>query len=164
MPLDLVARLDLDQLHLPFLQRVLELLARCRERGADYFAISGYRSPEEQARLYFQGRTLPGPIVTRAKPYDSPHQYGIAVDLCRDGVLSRRGLQPDWRPASYDVLGEEAQKLGLEWGGTWKFKDRPHVQLPGYVTPAQLRPLKAELEGGGLTAVFQWLDQEAARV
>ena len=30
---------------------------------------------------------------------------------------------------------------GLEWGGWWRFKDLPHVQLPGYVSASELKPL-----------------------
>lgn len=160
MPVDLVARLNLDQLYLPFVAKLLELLAACRARGADYFAISGYRSASEQAALYFQGRTTPGPVVTYARPFESAHNFGLAVDLCRDGHLDRRGLQPDWRPESYDLLGEEAEKVGLVWGGSWRKPDRPHVQWPGFVTATDLQPLKPIFERGGLTAVFAELDGE----
>ena len=158
MPIDLVGRINLDQLYLPFLTKVLEVLAACRDRGADYYAISGYRSPGEQAALYFQGRTAPGLVVTNAKPYESSHNFGLAIDVCRDGLIDRRGLQPDYRPASYGVLGEEAAKVGLVWGGTWKKPDRPHVQWPGFVTAGELAALRPALERGGLTEVFAELD------
>ena len=165
MPVDLVQRISLDQLYFPFLEKVLALLNACRLRGADYFAISGYRTDAEQMLLWCQGRTQPGLIVTDAQGGDSAHNYGIAVDFCRDGYLDRRGLQPDFRPESYDVLGEEARRLGLVWGGDWRKPDRPHVQWgPGFTTKVDLAPLKAIKATGGLTAVFEHLDglKEAA--
>jgi peptidoglycan L-alanyl-D-glutamate endopeptidase CwlK len=158
MPTDLI-RINLDQLYAPLVERILDVMAACRARGADYYAISGYRSDAEQMVLWCQGRTAPGTIVTGAKAGESPHNYGLAVDFCRDGFLDRRGLQPDYRPESYAILGEEAAKAGLVWGGSWPhFKDYPHVQLPGWVTKEDLAPLKAIKAEGGISAVFEHLD------
>lgn len=156
MPVDLL-RISLDQLYLPFVEKVLNVMAACRARGADYFAISGYRDDAEQLKLWRQGRFEPGPIVTYAMPGQSAHNFGLAVDFVRDGVLDRRGLQPDWRPESYDVLGEEAERAGLAWGGSWRKPDRPHVQWPGYVTAKELAPLKVIKDAAGLTEVFAFL-------
>jgi peptidoglycan LD-endopeptidase CwlK len=131
VPRDLLLRVDWSLIYPPLREKMFDLAAACRARGADYFAISGYRSPEEQAKLYFQGRTTPGKIVTNAKPGFSAHQYGIAVDWCRDADLDRRGLQPDWSLAAYEILAEEAERLGLEAALRWKrFREGPHVQLP----------------------------------
>lgn len=159
-PVDLIQRISLDQLYLPFLEEVLTLLATCRARGADYFAVSGYRTDSEQMVLWAQGRTQPGIIVTGAKGGESAHNYGIAVDFCRDSFIDRKGLQPDYKQESYDILGEEARKLGLVWGGDWKKKDRPHVQWPGYLTAKDLEPLKAIKAVHGLSAVFDYLDEQ----
>jgi peptidoglycan L-alanyl-D-glutamate endopeptidase CwlK len=164
MPTDLI-RISLDQLYLPFVEILLDVMAACRARGADYFAISGYRSDAEQMVLWCQGRTTPGTIVTGARAGESAHNYGIAVDFCRDGVLDRRGLQPDYRPESYVILGEEARRAGLVWGGDFKhLPDRPHVQWPGFVTKEDLAPLLQVKAKGGLSAVFAHLDglKEAA--
>lgn len=162
MPTDLVQRINLDQLFLPFVTRMLDMLAACRERGADYYAVSGYRTPAEQAKLYFQGRTdKSGPIVTGANAYQSAHNYGIAVDFCRDQHVDRNGLQPDYRPESYAILGEEAKNVGLEWGGKWRFVDLPHVQWPGYVRWPELKPLRAIFQHGGLTDVFLHFEAES---
>lgn len=157
MPRDLVQRVNLDLIHPRFLEAALELLAACRKRGADYFVISGYRSPAEQQALFDQGRTKPGKKVTNAKPGFSSHQYGIAWDLCRDADVDRGGLQPDWRLAEYVILQEEAERLGLESGMSWKsFKEGPHVQmpLPDGVTYQQLKDL---FEIGGLEAAWKLL-------
>ncbi len=37
--------------------------------------ISTYRSFEEQNKLYAQGRTVPGQVVTKARGGQSPHNY-----------------------------------------------------------------------------------------
>lgn len=157
MPRDLVQRVNLDLLHGPFLELVLKVLAACRARGADYFLISGYRSFPEQASLYFQGRTKPGKKVTNAKPGESFHNYGLAVDCCRDANVLREGLQPDWDLASYKILQEEAERVGLESGMSFKtFREGPHIQfrLPAGVT---LRQLKDLFEIGGLDAAWKLL-------
>ncbi len=154
MPVELVKRINLDQLYLPFVHRLLDLLDRCQKRGAEYHAISGFRTYAEQDELYHQGRGMPGPIVTQAAGGQSTHNFGIAVDLCRDGYVDRRGLQPDWRRDSYDILGEEAAAVGLLWGGTWRPADCPHVQLPGYVTEAQIKPLRLAFGKEGIAAAW----------
>ena len=78
----------------------------------------GYRSMQEQARLYAQR-----PRVTRSKPGQSAHNYGLAADYCFEGPQPYVG---DW--AEFGKLVREA---GLVWGGGWLvFKDRPHVEMP----------------------------------
>lgn len=138
MSLPNLSRLDTALLYPAFLDRLSAALSACNDAGADYVATLGFRTWSEQARIYFQGRTTPGPIVTHAPPGFSSHNYGLAVDVCRmfDGnVVS-------WDPQDYELLGEEAEKVGLVWGGRWTNPDRPHVQWPGYVTEAELMPLK----------------------
>lgn len=129
MPSELVKKINLDLLYMPFIERYLQLLANCDRRGHRYYSICGYRSPAEQDQLFAQGRTRPGPIVTRAAGGLSWHQWGIAGDSCSDKDVSRAGLQPDWNVDEYRVLAEEAKLLGLDAGYYWKFKDAPHVQL-----------------------------------
>ena len=82
----------------------------------------GFRSFKTQKAYYAKGRTKTGKIITQAKEGQSYHQYGLAADL----IFKRYG----WNPPSgwWDILGVEAKKLGLEWGGDWKFRDVAHVQ------------------------------------
>ena len=155
---DLLKRINLEQLYPPFAERIRIMLEACRERGADYFAISGFRSYLEQAELFAQGRTTIGKKVTNAKPGESAHNFGIAVDFCRDADATRAGLQPGWKPEDYAILGEEAERAGLVWGGDWAMKDLPHVQLAGFVTRLDLQPLRKAFVVGGLPAVFAFLD------
>ncbi len=153
-----LSRIDSTKLYPPFFAALQALLADAHAGGADYFAISGFRSYSEQTVLFAQGRTAPGKIVTQAIAGESAHNFGIAVDLCRDGFIERAGLQPDYRPESYEPLRLLAPKHGLIWGGAWSNPDRPHVQLPGYVNANQLKPLRTIYEARGLLSVFQHLD------
>lgn len=128
-PQELLARIDTKVLYPPFLALVEKLLANCSARGAQYYCICGTRTVQEQNDLYAQGRTKPGPIVTKAKGGESYHNFNVAADFAPDKDQDRAGLQPDYNKPAYQILAEEAQKLGLEPGYFWKFTDAPHVQL-----------------------------------
>ena len=137
----LLAKIETELLYPPFLTALVEMLEGLQSEGHAFWAVSGFRSEGEQMALWTQGRTKPGLIVTNAKPLQSAHNFGIAVDLVKDKFIERPNLQPDWRPESFEVLDRACRIHGLEWGGWWKFKDRPHVQLPGYVTAKEMEPL-----------------------
>jgi peptidoglycan LD-endopeptidase CwlK len=139
----LLSRLDVDLLYQPMLLAVAEMLEDLQKQGIEFWGVSGFRSEKEQMKLWAQGRTQPGPIVTRAKALESAHNFGLAVDLCRDMRVERNGLQPSWRPEDYAILDRACRLHGLEWGGWWAAKDYPHVQLANYVTADELRPLAA---------------------
>lgn len=132
MPTHLIKRIQpqLDSIYPPFLEKFLQLLANCESQGYLYPAISGYRSKSEQAKLYFQGRTTPGNIVTNARPGTSWHNWGCSVDVARDIDVLQAGLQPTWDPSRYLKLKEEGEKLGLQVGVPGKHLggDCGHVQ------------------------------------
>lgn len=154
-PVDLFQRVDPAKLYPPFRDRLYEVILHCRlNRHADYWATRGFASYGEQTRLWEQGRLRDGNIVTAAKGGESPHCFGLAVDFAFDVLPDVPKLQPGWQPQQYLVLGEEALRAGLAWGGTWKVRDAPHVQWAGYVTKAQLGPVKAAFESEGLQAAW----------
>lgn len=121
--------------------------------------ICGHRPNAEQARLFAQGRTTPGRIVTHAPPGYSPHNYApsLAVDLCLNVARVAVGPHPDdpsvlnaWETRkeypealkAWEDLGLATYDVGLEWGGRWTGgkKDRPHVELlnwRSYIPPGQ---------------------------
>lgn len=68
-------------LHPSMQLKTRQLIARCRMVGIRLLIVSGYRSIEEQNKLFAQGRTTIGEIVTNAKGGWSSHQYGVAVDV-----------------------------------------------------------------------------------
>ncbi len=91
--------------------------------------LYGYRSPEGQAELYAKGRTKSGNIVTKAKPYQSPHQYYEAVDIVHPSKFW------DVSEAYWDTLASVvrivAEKYGVELnhGHHWDFRDSAHIEL-----------------------------------
>lgn len=129
MPSEFFKRINLDLVYPPLLERVLVAVARCRTAGHHYVATYGYRTAAEQAKLYFQGRTVPGRIVTNARPGFSVHNYGAAIDFVADADISKPGLQPDWQAKAYESLAKECRAEGLQVGVPG-LSDPGHVQLP----------------------------------
>jgi peptidoglycan LD-endopeptidase CwlK len=158
MPRDLVARVNLDLLFPEFLIRILDLLAECRKRGADFYVLRGFSTYAEQDAIYAKGRAESGPRVTDAKAGQSAHNFGLAVDLCRDKDLRIPKLQPDWRDASYEILGVLAPQYGLVWGGHYKKPDRPHINFPGYCAAKQLVPIRRVFEAEGLKQAWRLIE------
>lgn len=92
------------------------------KEGVKIILICAERSQEDQDRLYAQGRTEPGKIVTWVK--ESKHTQGLAFDVAvkRDGGI-------DWDPESYRTLGQIGENLGLVWGGRWRVGDYGHFEV-----------------------------------
>ena len=74
-------RTDLDSLHPAMRDSVVHLLTRLDAEQIPFRLFEGFRSPWRQAWLYAQGRTRPGAKVTKAKPWESYHQHGLAADF-----------------------------------------------------------------------------------
>jgi peptidoglycan L-alanyl-D-glutamate endopeptidase CwlK len=140
------------------------------------------RTFEEQARLYRQSRTLAeiqrkrdqfkadgfpmladilmsvgpqqgklGAHVTCAACGESWHNYARALD-----AVPLVNGKPAWKTSSplWQLYGEAAEKIGLEWAGRWKrFKEYPHVQLP--IAPGA-NPLTVLTPAQVATAVTRW--------
>jgi peptidoglycan LD-endopeptidase CwlK len=153
-----LSRINAADIYPPLMALALKLLENCEARGVRYYVISGLRTHAEQDALYAQGRSTPGKIVTKARGGESFHNFGLALDFCRDANMTRAGLQPDWDKGSYHVLAEEAAKLGLEPGLYWKFVDAPHVQLKISAHGLSLRTLQTHYATGGLKGVWKHLD------
>ena len=85
----------------------------------------GYRSIEAQNKLYNQGRTTPGNIVTKSKGGESYHNYGLALDVIYvENGKENRNKQITPQVANIGI------RQGFEWGGAWSsFKDYPHFQM-----------------------------------
>src|SRR4051812_3209680 len=90
---------SLDDLLPPVRDRAEKFLAACKQAGIDILVTSTYRDLESQARLYAQGRVLPGQIVTYADQGDSWHNWRRAFDVVplKNGkpVWSVRGLDKE---------------------------------------------------------------------
>ncbi len=107
--------------------------ARCR-------VTSTLRTFDEQAKLYAQGRTTKGAIVTNAKPGQSFHNFGLALDFALIVDTDGNGTfeTTSWNTTKdydADLVADwtEVVKIfknhGFAWGGDWRsFKDLPHVE------------------------------------
>jgi peptidoglycan L-alanyl-D-glutamate endopeptidase CwlK len=108
--------------------------------GIEILVTCTYRSPVDQDKLYAQGRTAPGRIVTNARAWQSLHQYGVAFD-----VVPMREGKPVWGTTGADGelwqrVGIAGEASGLEWAGRWKrFREFPHFQYTGGLTIAELK-------------------------
>ena len=102
--------------------------AKADAQGIKYVVTCTYRTAEEQAALYAQGRTTPGKKVTNAKPGQSFHEYRVAFD-----VYPLVNGKPDFSGSNIEVwkkLAECFKSEGFEWAYEWKtFKEMPHFQL-----------------------------------
>ena len=120
---------DWNKLDPVFAQLVLRVMERLQARGIDMVLLEGYRSPERQEVLAAQEIK-----VTGARGGQSKHQFGLAVDLApfREGHLVIAEADP-WAAKVYERFGEEAEAVGLVWGGRWSFRDLGHIEAPGSI-------------------------------
>ena len=101
--------------------------------------VQGLRTFAEQDKLYAQGRTTEGKIVTNAKGGQSNHCYGLSLDFAlmydKDGngtyeVISwstGEDFDND-KHADWMEVVKIFQFNGYTWGGDWKFRDYPHLE------------------------------------
>ena len=122
---------NLDDLRPEVRPMVDAFLAACTAAGFDLIVTATSRTLAEQAALYAQGRTTPGPRVTNAPPGTSAHNYGLAIDI----VPTVNG-KPDWNghDAVWQQIGNLGQAAGLEWFGApgSPYVEMPHFQLPNW--------------------------------
>src|SRR5690625_1100796 len=131
-----------------------EIIRRAYKEGIYVLFSDGYRSNAEQNKLYAQGRTTSGNIVTNARGGQSLHNYGLAIDMF---ITNKAGTSATWPVAKLRKVAQIAKGLGFEWGGDWKtFKDNPHLQMTGGLSISQLQAgqkPKIALKTGGTSTV-----------
>src|SRR5690242_2324462 len=110
----------------------LAFLDDVKDAGLDVRVTQTLRTMDQQAALYAQGRTLPGPIVTKAMPGQSAHSWGCAFDVCFGGPEPFSDKHP------WAQIGAIGKSVGLAWGGDFKsITDRPHFERPDWRTVAE---------------------------
>ena len=118
-------RADRKGAHPDVLEFERVFVAKLSKLGVPAFAHCVVRTRDEQARLLALGRS-------NAQPRESPHEYGLAVDVVhsvRAWNLTRR----QWEVMGH--VGNEVAKsrgIKIEWGGDWRFFDPAHWQLAGW--------------------------------
>jgi len=104
----------------PDLVRVVKRAAAMSD--LDFTVLEGLRTEARQRQLFKEGAS---------KTLNSRHLTGHAVDLAPmlDGKVSW-----DWplyhRLAKTVKSAADFEKVPLQWGGDWRFKDGPHWELP----------------------------------
>lgn len=154
MPLNARSLQLLTAIH-PALAKKAEQLAEMMElAGHPIQIVQGLRSWVQQADLYAQGRTKPGPIVTKAPPGHSWHEFGLAIDIVPQELLTTPGWEPD--SPIWPDLGAKGKSLGLFWGGDFQsIPDRPHFQLTGSWPESPTDETRQTFLDGGMVAVWQ---------
>ena len=104
-----------------------------RQMGRELIIIFGFRSLKEQTKLYEQGRSAPGKIVTNAKAGSSPHNFNCAVDCW---IMSEDGKSIDWNNSDFiNIARSHAAAVSdkIVWGGNFQsFVDYPHFELKNW--------------------------------
>ena len=143
----------LNELYPPLAQLATQLINQLAAQGVDVEVSQGLRTWPEQEALYAQGRTAPGPIVTRAKPEQSWHTFGCAFDIdiqTTVGTLDWTGNSPAWMATI--AAGEG---LGLTAGAEFRtFPDKPHFQFTGRFPVTPDDEVLYLFRNGGLQAVW----------
>ena len=103
---------SLDDLLGPVSALAQQLLDECERQGFLIFVTSTLRTFFEQDKIFAQGRTEPGNIVTRARGGESSHNYGRAFDVA---FKSPPAADP-FEGNPWERIGEIGKSLGLEWG------------------------------------------------
>lgn len=128
----------LTDLARPVYERAERFILACEAEGIDLLVTCTYRSLEEQAELYAQGRDKPGRKVTNAKAGESLHNYRLAFD-----VVPLVGGKCVWNASDtlWVRVGALGMREGLEWAGQWPKDKRefPHFQYTGGLTLKQIQ-------------------------
>ncbi len=117
---------SLEYLHPQVRERAACLIQACHAEGAPFEIFETYRHPERQAALF--KKRVKGKRVTKAKPWRSYHQYGLAVDIVLkpggNWSWSTKGECKQWWKRLH-ILGREQGLEPLSW-------EKPHMQLSGF--------------------------------
>lgn len=128
--------------------------------GIDIHVVQGFRSYNDQKKLWDQGRDANGNvvnsaiIVTNAPPGHSWHEFGLAIDVCPfvDG-------QPDWdlqNPAWKRIVAV-GESLGFYSGSHFVHPrpDWPHLQLTGKFPVSPTGEVRQIFLDAGVQGVWQ---------
>ena len=109
-----------------------------QNKEINVFLTCTLRDKEEQAKLYAQGRTASGKIVTNAKPGQSPHNFNksFAFDIAFIGLDKKL----KWTPSLFKQFADLIKSIDntIVWGGDFKtLSDAPHFELKNWKTLAK---------------------------
>lgn len=129
----------ISKLHPKIRDEVQKIILEVESLGIFFKVYSTYRSAEQQLIEYGKGRNrekleidkidpkysdMTKPIVTNAKPYESYHNYGLALD----GVVIEKS-KAVWDSEKINEVVKVFKKYGYKWGGDFNsIKDKPHFE------------------------------------
>lgn len=104
--------------------------------GVQMRITSTLRTFDEQTKLFNQGRTTPGAIITNSKAGQSFHNYNLALDY----NLNINGKTSWAVDTNWMHVANTFKKAGYTFGGDWiGFKDHSHLEKTfGYTWEALL--------------------------
>jgi hypothetical protein len=88
----------------------------CADAGYSVLVTGTVRDAEFQAQCYAKG------TANTKVPSFHGVKAGLAFDICQNV----KGKEYD--SAFFAAVGRIGQQMGFEWGGSWKFTDKPHFQ------------------------------------
>lgn len=119
-----MASKHLDDLCPAMRERVDLLIARCLDRGVVLKIVETLRTEKEQKDYYELGKT---------ENQTSKHLSQKTCTRCGQwgGLSHALDAEPDQGEyTGWEIYGEEAEKLGLVWGGREEEANSMHVHLP----------------------------------
>jgi hypothetical protein len=135
---DSISETNINKLHPLVREKAREFVNRVeKELGIKLRVTSTLRTYAEQDKLYSQGRTTKGSIVTNAKGGQSNHNFGTALD-----VVPIVNNKADWKTTTdtWNKIAKVGKDLGFQWGGDWKgLVDKPHFEMQFGNSLAQLK-------------------------
>lgn len=138
--MDPLARIDVSKLNPEFYGMLLGLLGAAKAHGLRLLATYGFRSRDEQQKLY-EKHLAGGPLA--APPGHSAHEFGCAVDflaLAKDGQVIQSSRAPE-----YTDLAELAPRYRCKT--LQQYNDAGHVELENWHDVAMF----ADVVGGSST-------------
>ena len=133
--------------------KVRQLATLLAGENIDLRVTQGLRSFGAQQKLYAQGRSQPGKIVTNAPPGHSWHEFGLAVDVA---PFDSNG-QPDWNSgdAAWKRIIGLGESLGMLSGSTFiSCPDDPHFQMTGKFPISPNDEVRGIFEQGGMSCLW----------
>lgn len=109
----------------------------CKVSVHKWRVTAGFRTFDEQDKLYKAYAANPGRAAKAAPAGLSYHNYGLAIDVLpmTDDFKAIEVISKQ----SWEMVGIVAKEYGLIWGGS--FGDKPHVELHphGYTNKTLLK-------------------------
>lgn len=124
---DTTRQQDLSVLHPVIRDQVARIQQKLDQEKLPFKVFEAFRTPERQRFLYRQGRDMPGDRVTKAQPWGSYHQYGLAVDF----VLYVNGNWSWNDKGQYAKMWPRLHAIGREHGLEPLSWEAPHLQYAG---------------------------------